>query len=257
MVSMSLPAHGSLDRLVSAVGAVNDNVVVINSTGVPISMPWLHCVSAVLQAWFSGQEAGNSIVDVLFGAVNPGGKLPMTIPRALSDTPTYGNFPGDLKELQVFYEEGIEIGYRYYDKHPAKVLFPFGFGLSYSKFRISDVKLQQQILMQEGRITITAVVENLGPLAGSEIIQVYIVPPDGPVARPPKTLAGFAKLQMDAGQSKLAEIKVTFDSVAYWDETCSMWKAEKGVYKAVIGTSAANVVGTVEFTVDEDVAFMA
>jgi beta-glucosidase len=98
-------------------------------------MPWPRHLSVVLQAWFPGQEAGNSIVDVLFGAVNPGGKLPMIIPTALKDTPSYENFPGDLKRMQVSYEEGWSIGYRYYDKHPTKVLFPFGFGLSYSKFR--------------------------------------------------------------------------------------------------------------------------
>lgn len=252
---MSLPANGSQDRLISAVADVNKNTIVIINAGNPIAMPWLDRVSAVLHAWFPGQEAGNSIVDVLFGTVNPGGKLPTTIPRSLADTPAYKNFPGDIEKLQVFYEEGIEIGYRYYDKYPEKALFPFGFGLSYSKFEVQDVKLDADVIKQGGQITITAEVQNLGPLAGSEVIQVYIKPPVGPVDRPLKTLAGFAKVAMGPGESARADIQVAFDALAYWHEGQSKWAVGQGVYKAIVGTSSLHVVESLEFRVEESVMY--
>jgi beta-glucosidase len=255
MATMSLPAHGSQDRLISAVSAVNDNVIVINNTGVAINMPWLDRVSAVLQAWFPGQEAGNSIVDVLFGTVNPSGKLPMTIPRSLADTPSFGNFPGDVEKLQVHYEEGIYIGYRYYDKYPEKVLFPFGFGLSYSEFKIGGMKLQQTSLKQGSSITVQADVENTGSVAGSEVVQVYIAPPKSSVDRPLKVLAGFAKVTLEPGQSKTVEIEVSFDSAAYWDENSSLWMVEKGEYEILVGNSSANIVAKGRFSVNEDVTF--
>ncbi len=115
---MDLPADGTLDRLIVAVSAVNPNTIVINSTGSPISMPWLPSVAAVIQAWFTGQEAGNSISDVVFGAVNPSGKLPVTFPRSIDVTPAYHNFPGDVTTQKVAYKEGIYIGYRHFDRKP-------------------------------------------------------------------------------------------------------------------------------------------
>ncbi|KAJ9602527.1 hypothetical protein H2200_013070 [Cladophialophora chaetospira] len=255
LTSMTLPVDGSQDRLISAVAAVNKNVIVIINTGNPIAMPWLDDVCAVIQAWFPGQEAGNSIVDVLLGKVNPGGKLPMTIPKSLSDTPAYKNFPGDVEKLQVYYEEGVEIGYRFYDKHPEKALFPFGFGLSYSKFEIRNVNLDSKALKQGGSITITAEVHNLGPRAGSEVVQVYVAPPAGSVDRPVKTLAGFAKVTVESGESAQAEVKVAFDAVSYWSEKQSMWAVYKGVYKAIIGTSAVDIVESLEFEVEKDVTY--
>ncbi|KAL6362258.1 hypothetical protein LRP88_04336 [Fusarium phalaenopsidis] len=165
--SMSLPARGSQDRLISAVAKVNPNVVVVNCTGVPIEMPWLSSVSAVIQAWYPGMEAGNSIADVLFGMVNPGGKLPVTMPRSFADTPCYGNFPGDLEKLEVRYEEGVFVGYRYYDQHPDRALFPFGFGLSYTKFGLSLKNPRRQIL-QDGRKSVIQVeFKNIGKVTGS------------------------------------------------------------------------------------------
>jgi beta-glucosidase len=255
MTSMSLPANGSQDRLISAVCDVNSKVIVINSTGVAIAMPWLSRVSAVVQAWFPGQEAGNSIIDVLFGAVNPGGKLPMTIPRSLEDTPAYGNFPGDVQTLQVHYKEGIYIGYRYYDKNPAKVSFPFGFGLSYSSFEISGLKLLNTVLTQGGHISVQASVKNTGHVAGSEVVQVYISPVRSSIDRPQKTLAGFAKLYLSPGESKMAQVDVTFDAATFYDESSNLWTVEKGDYEVLVGNSSTNVSGMEKFVVEESFTY--
>jgi beta-glucosidase len=254
---MSLPANGSQDRLIFAVAAVNPNVVVINNTGVAINMPWLSSVSAVIQAWFPGQEAGNSIVDVLFGAVNPCGKLPMTFPTALEDTPSYGNFPGDVAKLQVNYEEGIYIGYRWYDKHPDKILFPFGFGLSYTSFSVSKVTMDKCVLKERNNINMSITVKNIGSVMGSEVVQVYVIPPTSSmVDRPIKTLAGFAKVKnLAAGSSKTVEVEVEFESLAFWSEERTMWNVEMGEYGILVGTSSRDIVHNASLIVEDEIFF--
>jgi beta-glucosidase len=254
---MTLPAHGSQDRLISAVAAVNQNTVVINNTGNPIDMPWFNNVAAVLQAWFPGQEAGNSIVDVLFGKVNPAGRLPMTWPRSLQQTPAYKNFPGDVDKLVVNYEEGVEIGYRFYDRHTESELFPFGYGLSYSKFKImgDSLQLSAKTLARGEKLTVIVEVKNLGPLSGSEVVQVYVAPPKGSKDRPLKALAGFAKVTLEVDEVKMAAAQVDFDALAYWHEEAKCWAVDKGLYKVEIGTSARDIVASQEISVDEDVKY--
>lgn len=179
----------------------------------------------------------------------------MTIPRSIEDTPAYGNFPGDVKTLQVHYEEGIYIGYRYFDKNPEKVLFPFGFGLSYSEFQISDVKLLHSVLAQGGHIGVQAQVKNTGLLAGSEVVQVYISPVGSSIDRPIKTLAGFEKAYLAPGESKTVEIEVPFDAAAYWDETNELWTVEKGDYEILVGNSVINIAGKEKFAVEDAVTY--
>lgn len=156
--SMALPRDGSQDALISAVASVNTNTIVVNTTGSPISMSWLSEVAAVLQAWLQGQEAGYAITDVLLGAVSPGGKLPCTFPKSIEVAPTYGNFPSDLERRRVEYQEGVFVGYRYYDEHPNAVMFPFGYGLSYTTFEITEGRLSGQTLDENGSVTVTAIV---------------------------------------------------------------------------------------------------
>lgn len=255
MKTMNLPARGSQDRLIEAVSKVNKNVVVINSTGVAIAMPWLSQVSAVVQAWFGGQESGNSIVDILFGLENPSGKLPVTFPKRIEDTPSYGNFPGDLEKLQVYYKEGIYIGYRHFDKHPETVQFPFGFGLSYTTFKISDVVLGAKTLAEKGSVTVTAKVTNTGRITGSEVVQVYVSAPGKTIDVPLKQLAGFQKVELKAGETKAAEITIGYESVAHWDEKWSAWVVEQGEYTVIVGNSARDGSGEGRFVVDSTFSF--
>ena len=248
---MDLPAAGSQDRLIKAVSVANPNTIVINSTGVAISMPWLPSVRALIQAWFSGQETGNSIVDILFGKTNPCGKLPISIPRSLEDTPIFRNFPGDVKTLQVHYEEGVEIGYRYYDKYPEKALFPFGFGLSYTDFVISNIALGDTELVHGSSIRLQADVKNTGGVAGKEVVQVYVAPVGSTLDRPLKTLAGFAKVELAPGESKIVTVEFSYEAAAFWDEDSNLWRVEKGEYDILAGNSSTSIAGTARVAVKE------
>lgn len=237
---MKLP--GTQNELIEAVAAVNENVVVVNSTCMAIEMPWIDKVSSVVQTWFPGQEAGYSIVDVLFGKVNPSGKLPISIPRTLEDTPSYGNFPGNMEKLEVRYEEGIEIGYRYFDKHPDKVLFPFGFGLSYSTFLIEPVKSHHTIAGLNDSISLEVDITNTSNITGKEVVQVYLSQPSGGNEYSLKVLAGFAKVELYPSQSARAKIEIPVRAASFWDESSDQWKVEVGEYELLVGSSSSECV---------------
>lgn len=213
--TMALPRDGSLDRLITAVAAKNPKTIVVNSTRSPITMPWLDDVSAVLQAWFPGQEAGYSIADVILGSAFPGGKLPMTFPKALSDTPAFDSFPGDLKANFVEYKEGIYIGYRHYDRKPDAVLFPFGFGLLYTSFDIKNVSISAKSLGKDQSIEVTALITNTGLRPGSETVQVYVGPSnEGTIDRPLEELKGFAKVHLSPGAQQRIYVSLDAESFA-------------------------------------------
>jgi beta-glucosidase len=255
---MDLPAHGSQDLLITAVAAVNRNTIVINSTGSPISMPWLSSVAAVIQAWFPGQEAGGSIADVVLGGVNPSGKLPVTFPRSLSDTPAYGNFPGNLETNIVNYAEGIYVGYRHYDRKPDGILFPFGFGLSYTSFLLSDFTISDGHLTKGDSLTISVDVTNTGAVPGRQVVQAYIGHNDklSTVDRPEKQLSGFAKTALlQPGQNQIVNITIEDEFAAYWSEDEAKWVVLPGTYSILIGTSSQSISGTVEFEVMERYEF--
>lgn len=252
---MNLPVNGSQDRLISAVAAVNPNTVIIINTGVAIAMPWLSSVKAVIQSWFPGQEAGNSIADVIFGTINPSGRLPISIPKRLEDTPAFENFPGNLATLQVHYKEEIYIGYRFFDKHPEKIQFPFGFGLSYTDFEIRNIPQEKILILSKNKsIDLHASVKNIGAVAGSQVVQVYLAPSNTD-DRPDKTLAGFAKVTLDAGQGKNVNITVTYESAAIWDEDTNLWKVLRGDYKLLVGSSSQDIAGSQAFIVEETFTF--
>ncbi|KAE8334986.1 glycoside hydrolase family 3 C-terminal domain-containing protein [Aspergillus arachidicola] len=198
-------------------------------------MPWLADVSAVVQTWFPGQEAGHSIADVVLGIVNPGGKLPVTFPKSVADSPSYDNFPGDLETLTVLYKEDFFIGYRHFDRRPEGVQFHFGFGLSYTTFKISKHNAPGHCMDCNNGLTITVGVENTGSVAGSDVIQVYSGPTSviSPVDRPNKELAGFAE-----------------DALAYWDEMKNAWSVDAGTYRIYIGNSSADIFCTLDFKVE-------
>lgn len=254
---MELPANGSQDRLIEAVAKVNSNTIVLNSTCSAISMPWLSSVPAVLQTWFLGQESGNAIIDVIFGVSTPGGKLPISIPRRIEDSPSYGNFPGNLNTMQVHYEEGIEVGYRHFDKHPDKIQFPFGFGLSYTIFEFSNVRIGGDEVVYGTQLEVHVDVTNVGNQSGKEVVQIYVAALDSNDDMPVKVLAGFDKVDLIAGQCKMAMTNITFESFAFWDTAINSWKVTKGHYDILLGNSSINILAHRRVTVKETFTYSA
>ncbi len=237
--SIALP--GRQDELVAAVLAANPNTVVVLQTGGPVEMPWIADARAVLQAWYPGQEAGNAIADVLLGA-EPGGRLAQTFPRIWSHNPTHSQdrqiYPG--LNGHVRYEEGTFIGYRHYDRMGIEPLFPFGHGLSYTCFDLTDV-----VASATG---VTATVTNTGDKAGSTVVQVYVGQKAASVPRPIKELKGFAKVHLAAGESRKVSIALDDRAFAFFDVTASQWRIEAGAFDIFTGFSAADLraVATVE-----------
>ena len=259
--NMDLPVEGSQDRLVEAIVKANKNTIVVNSTGSPVTMRWADDVPAIVQAWFAGQESGHAIADVLLGKTNPTGKLPVTVPKRYEDTPAYGNFPytGDLEDVHVDYVEDIFMGYRHYDRAPEAVLYPFGHGLSYTTFKLTDVKASKSILNASSTFDVAINVENTGSCTGSETVQVYVGPAEGSstskVSRPKKVLAAFSKARsLSPGQSVALTLPINVaDTFSYWDEKSYSWVVEKGKYTVSVGTSSAEsgIVAKLEVEVSE------
>ncbi|KAJ4361538.1 hypothetical protein N0V95_001790 [Ascochyta clinopodiicola] len=239
--SFNLPRDGSQDALIDAVASLNRNTIVVNSTGVAVAMPWLDKVAALVQAWFPGQEAGNAIADIISGAINPSGRLPVSFPKRLEDAPAYGNFPGEKKgdQLTVKYEEGVFVGYRHYDRvSKDKVQFPFGFGLSYTTFSLNNGKVEQTSA-DAFKATVTA--KNTGNLAGATVVQLYVGRKQQSSEHPVKTLAAFRKVHLEAGEEKQVELPLALKDFAYFDEASKGWKVDRGQYDFSFGQSAAHI----------------
>lgn len=232
--SFSLPA--GQDELVERVAAANPDTVVVVNAGSPIPMPWIDSVRAVLWCWYPGQEFGNALADVLAGASDPGGRLPTTFARRLEDTPAFTSYPGEFG--QVRYAEGLFVGHRWYDARSIEPLFPFGHGLSYATFEIGDV---EATAVDTGDVTVRAMVTNVSPRTGSEVVQVYVEPPVGAVTRPVRQLAGFAKVHLDAGESTVVEIRVPARALAYWDPAACTWQVADGAHTLWVGRSSRDL----------------
>lgn len=248
--SFNLPCDGSQDKLVDAVASLNKNTIVVNSTGVAIAVPWLDNISALVQAWFPGQEAGNAIADIISGAVNPSGRLPISWPKRIEDTPAYGNFPGEVKDGQrtVRYEEGVFVGYRHYDRAAKdKVQFPFGFGLSYTSFSLSDGHVAQPAA-SSFKATVTA--KNNGKVAGATVVQLYVGRKEQAKEHPIKTLASFRKVFLQPGEQKSVELQLEGKDFAYFDEGGKKWKVDKGEYEFSFGQSASGLESVVKVDVE-------
>ncbi|KAL3457559.1 glycoside hydrolase superfamily [Aspergillus heterothallicus] len=244
--TFALPKDGNQDKLVKAVAAVNPNTIVVNCTGSPISMPWASNVAAILQSWFPGQEAGHSIADVLLGKVNPSGKLPTTFPRALDSCSAEANFPGDVDNRVVHYKEGVFIGYRNHDRCPDTVLFPFGFGLSYTTFSVDEKSVQlsaETMSGPESAIAVKVRVQNTGSVSGSEVLQVYVqyLGENPAIERPTKELCGFGKVELEPGHHGWVDIAVASRALAYWNDEKKTWSVERGSYALHIGTSCTKI----------------
>jgi beta-glucosidase len=229
--------------LIAAVSAVQPKTVVILNNGAPVVVRgWLDKVSAVIEGWMMGQAGGAALADVLFGRVNPSGKLAETFPIKLADTPAYLNWPGETG--QVRYGEGLFIGYRYYDQKEMPVQFPFGFGLSYTRFAYSNARVSAAQFKDVDGVTVQVDVTNTGPLAGKEIVQVYVHDRNSSLIRPPKELKGFAKVALEPGETKTVSIFLDFRAFAFYHPEYRLWITEDGDFDLLVGSSSADIRAT-------------
>lgn len=237
------------NTLIQRICEVQENVVIVLHNGAPVTMPWKHQVNAILEMYLAGQASGSAAVDLLTGRVNPSGKLAETFPLRLEDNPSYLNFPGSRDE--VIYSEGIFIGYRYYDKKKMDVLFPFGYGLSYTNYRYDNLTLlingaetdttDIPAAKDTDEILVSADITNTGNLPGKEIVQFYIKNFIGIENRPEKELRGFEKVALQPGETKTVTFSLDYRSFAYYNETAHDWFVESGVYHICLGTSSRDL----------------
>lgn len=241
------------DDVIAALAKANPNVVMVNISGNAIAMPWLAKVPSVVQAWFLGSEAGNAIADVIFGKVNPSGKLPFTFPARLEDSPAHAlnAYPGtkraDSDIVDLEYKEGILVGYRWHDTKHIKPLFAFGHGLSYTDFRFGKAKADRTEIAPGDAVTFTVPVTNTGDTAGAEVVQLYISDPKCSVLRPAKELKCFRKVWLEPGETKDVTLTVTTDALEYFDADRHEWVAEPGQFVAHIGPASDDIKSSVKF----------
>lgn len=235
------------NELIAKVAEANPKTVVVLNIGSPVKMPWLNKVAGVIVAWYGGQEMGNAIADVLFGKVNPSGKLSETFPMRLEDTPAYINYPGE--NGKVHYGEGIFVGYRYYEKRDIQPLFPFGFGLSYTNFSYSNLALTGE----GAYVQVSFELKNTGRVAGQEVVQLYVRDVHSKLVRPEKELKAFAKVHLEAGESKTVSFNLAHDAFAYYDPAKKAWVAEAGDFEILIGSSSADIRLSASYQLSETV----
>jgi beta-glucosidase len=250
--SLNLPS--AQDELISAVAAVNRHTVVVVDAGAPVAMPWLRQVGAVLDAWYPGESNGTALAAVLFGDVDPGGHLPVTFPQSLSQVPASSpsQFPG--VNGQVNYSEGVDVGYRYYDANRERPLFPFGYGLSYTRFRFSRLSITPASVQNSrsgpgatscgcngqssSEATVSATVTNTGKVAGSDVAQLYLGDPRV-AGEPPRQLKGFEKVDLQPGQSTTVSFTLSGHDISYWDDAADGWVVPDGQFHVYVGDSSA------------------
>ena len=246
--NLSLPENQ--DALIEQVAAANPKTIVVLETGTAVTMPWLDKVSGVLEAWYAGSKGDVAVANVLFGRVNPSAKLPMTFPRSEADVPhpnlvgpppgagnhgPEGNERGAKPAFEVRYDEGLKVGYKWYDAENKKPLFPFGYGLSYTTYAYSDLKVKPG---KESTVTFT--VKNTGSRAGAEIAQVYAALPAS-AGEPPKRLVAWSKVRLNAGESKQVSLTIDPLYLSIYDENASGWKLVPGSYTFMAGASSQDL----------------
>ncbi len=241
------------DALIEALAAVNKNIVYVNVSGNAVAMPWRSKVPAIIQAWFLGSEAGNALAAVLTGDVNPSGKLPYTMPAKLEDVGAHAlnTYPGtwraDKKIMDREYKEGLYVGYRWVDHAKTTPLFAFGYGLSYTQFKISNLRADKTTLTRDGKITFTADVTNTGKKAGAEVVQLYIHDNESTLERPYKELKGFDKVYLQPGETRQAIITIDIKALSFYNDATHSWTAEDGEFTALVGNSSDNLKNSIKF----------
>lgn len=241
------------DEVIEALADANKNLIVVNISGNAVAMPWVKKVPAIVQAWFIGSEAGNSIADVIFGKVNPSGKLPFTFPVALEHVAAHaiGEYPGikrnDEDIWDEHYNEGILVGYRWHDTKKIPPLFAFGHGLSYTTFELGKVKADKEAITGEDKVTFTVPVTNTGKLEGAEVVQLYLSDPKCSVKRPVKELKGFSKVFLQPGETKNVSFEIGKDDLSYFDAGNHKWTVEPGEFKVHIGAASDDIRSSTTF----------
>jgi beta-glucosidase len=241
------------DKLIEALAKANKKLVFVNISGNAVAMPWKNKVNTILQGWFIGSEAGDVLADIITGKANPSGKLPFTWAASLNDVPAHrlnaypGTWRADHKIIDEEYKEGLYVGYRGVDKFMTKPLFAFGHGLSYTPFKITNLRADKHEMTRDGKITFTANVKNTGKRKGSEVVQLYINDVKSSLPRPLKELKGFAKVSLDPGESKDVSITIDNTSLSFYDDKKSEWISESGAFNALIGNSSDNIIGEIGF----------
>lgn len=237
------------NELIADLAKIQRNIVVVTFGGNAYATPWIQKVPALVHCWYLGSEGGESLANVLSGKVNPSGKLPVTFAIKQNDYPCfkYGaeGYPGVNK--QVYYKEGIYVGYRFFDTNKVKVQFPFGYGLSYTTFRYGKPVLSSSTITNGGKITLTATVTNTGKCAGKEVVELYIGDEKCSVDRPLKELKGFSKVSLNPGETKTVSFDITSENLQFFSETQHCWVAEPGKFKAYVCASSEDIRGTAEF----------
>ena len=242
----SLDISKSQNKLIEEICKVNNNVVVVLSNGAPITMPWKDKVKGIITGYLGGETGAKAIVNCIIGKVNPSGKLAETYPIKLEDTPCYNNFPGT--DVIVEYKEAIYVGYRYYDKIEKDVLFPFGYGLSYTNFMYSNLKINQN----NTDIEVSFKIKNIGNVKGKEIAQVYISKENSNIYRAKKELKGFEKIELESGEEKEIVVHLNKDLFNYYDVKSKKWSIESGKYKILVGKSSKDIVLESEIDIESN-----
>jgi beta-glucosidase len=231
-----LDLPGDQNALVEAVLAANPRTVVVLTNGAPYALPWVDHAPAVVEAWLGGEEGPDATARILFGAASPSGRLPVSFPRRLEDTPAHGWYPG---EASVTYGEGLFVGYRHFDRAAEPPLFAFGHGLTYTRFAYSDIAAPESVPIGS-TVEVSFVLKNVGVRAGKETAQVYVRPRGPSVDRPVKELKGFAKVALEPRESRRVAVALDARAFAYWDPAKGAWVAEPGAYDILVGCSAAD-----------------
>lgn len=244
------------DAVVVAIAEVNPNIVFVNISGNAVEMPWIDKVPGIIQGWYIGSEAGNALADVILGKVNPSGKLPMTYPKKLEHIGAHAfgpmGYPGvlcpeDSNRIDMTYNEGILVGYRWLDAKNIEPLFPFGYGLSYTTFDYGKMVSDKTQINEDEEISFTVPVTNTGSREGAEVVQLYITDTKSSVVRPIKELKRFAKVNLVPGETKEVKFTISVDDLKYFDAGKHAWIAEKGEFRAHAAASSADIKSTVKF----------
>lgn len=243
------------DRLINELMAIQPRTVIVLVSGNPVAMPWLKTAKAIVQSWYLGSESGHALADILSGDVNPSGKTVFTYANALTDYPAhqYGerSYPGigERGHEEQWYDDDIFVGYRYFDNEPKRVMFPFGYGLSYTTFKYGKATASTRQMPTDGTLSFTISVENTGSVAGKEVVQLYIGDDKASVKRPKKELKAFTKVALAPGEKKDVTLTIKSEDLMFFDAEKHKWVLEPGTFKAYIGASAQDIKAVVPFSV--------